>query len=329
MADRASVFQVANIRAEATPGTDPGTGTKRFQSMGIELNPKASVKTFRAQGSKFITVAALGREWAEAGVTGMATYTEIVYALASILRKTTPTAMAGGTLAYSWLFDIVNDAADDIQTYTIEQGSAERAHKSTYNFFTELGVNWTNDGVEISGAIMGRAIADAITLAASPTRLEIVPVMTTQTQIFVATTQAGLAGASAITRGFRASFNISNRSTSFWPINSAVSSFGGQVEIVPTATLKLLMEADAAGMAFLPVMRAGDTYFVRVKSTGATIEATNKYLLQLDFSGKVTEPGDFSDEDGVYATEWTFTAAYDATWNKTLEFLVQNQQSAL
>lgn len=329
MVVNATVFQVANIRAEATPGTDPGTGTKRLQSIGLELNPKATINKFRAQGSKLSAVHALGREWSELAVTGAATYTELIYLLAGILRKDTSAPVDVGSDANAWVFDINNTGPDDIQTYTVEHGSSVRAHKSTNCFMSEFGLTWTSETVETTGTMMARAIQDAITLTADPDLLPLVPVLPTQTQIFVSDTQAGLAGASAITRGFRAAFTVSNRQGMFWPINSAVSSFGGNVELVPTVQLKLLMETNAAGMAFLPLMRAGTTYFARVKSIGPVIDSPDTNLLQLDFSGKLDEPSNFSDEDGVYAIEWTFDAVEDETWGKALEVLVQNELATL
>src|SRR5512137_512260 len=109
MAERATVFQVVQIADETVYGTAPATGYKRLQSMGISPAIKTSVKTFRPSGKKFVTIASQGKEWGEAKVDGVPSYTELQYAFCSFLNNTTP-VLAGST--YTWTHTPASAAAD-------------------------------------------------------------------------------------------------------------------------------------------------------------------------------------------------------------------------
>jgi hypothetical protein len=123
---------------------------------------------------------------------------------------------------------------------------------------------------------------------------------------------------------------MGDRFNPVWVLNSANTSFVAHVEQEPTAQVTLMVEADAAGMGLLSTMRAGSTQFLRIKATSAnTAGVGNPYSLTLDQAVKVSDVGDFSDEDGVYAIEYTFDVVYDATWAKALQVELVNKQTAL
>ena len=61
-----------------------------------------------------------------------------------------------------------------------------------------------------------------------------------------AATGAGLGG-TKLTRVLSGSLDISDRYSPLWAIDCAVDGFAAHVETPPTAQLKLLVEADAAG----------------------------------------------------------------------------------
>ncbi len=89
------------------------------------------------------------------------------------------------------------------------------------------------------------------------------------------------------------------------------------------------MEADATGMGLLTPLRSGASKFLRIKAVGPLIASTYYNTLQIDMCCKVSAPSDFSDEDGVYASTWTLSGAYDPTWTKGLEVKLTNTVSAL
>lgn len=327
MAERATVFQTVQVGVETTYGTSVAAN-KLLQSMSIEPNIQADVKTFRPSGQKFATVAALGKEWSAGRLSGQATYTELIYPLASALKKATPTT-PGGTQPRLWTFDIAPAAADTVASYTVEQGSAERAHKATGLVVPEFGMEFTREAVNISGTTLGRALTDGITMTGSPTALSLLPILPTQVSVKLADTQAGLTAASALSRALSAAWNVGNRFGPVWTLDASQTSFAALVELPPSATAKLKVEADAAGMALLTQLRSGATKFMRIQATGDQIETTYYHSLQVDLAMKVTKVSDFADADGVYAIEWEFELVKDATWGKAVEVQVQNTLTAL
>ena|SRR5579883_1076991 len=129
--DIATVNNIVQIGVEATPGTSVAA-TKLLQALSIEPAIKADIKTFRPMGGKFATIAALGKEWIEAKLSGAANYTELVYPLASAFSYAAPTQISPPSgQAYRWTFTPSQSATDTIKTYTVELGSSVRAHKFT------------------------------------------------------------------------------------------------------------------------------------------------------------------------------------------------------
>lgn len=326
MPERATVFQTTQIGLETTPGTSVAAN-RRLQAVSIEPSIKADVASIRTTGVKFPTGAALGREWVEASISGMAAYNDLTYLLASVLMKATP-AQQGSTAAYLWTFTPAQAAADTVATYTVEAGSSVRAGKFTYGLVTEFTLKADRNTVEVSGSLVGRAYQDGITMTASPTQVALQPVLPTQISVYADDTSAGL-GNTKLTRLLSAELSISNRFGTLWTLDAAESAWVAHVELQPTATLKLLLESDAQGMGLLTTMRAGSKKYVRLEAVGPVIEGAYNYRLRCDLAGTVSEVGEFSDQDGVYAIEWTLQATYDSAWGKALEIALTNTLTAL
>jgi len=329
MAERSTITQVTQIGVETEAGTAVAAG-KLLQALSIEPAIKADVSTFRPIGGKYTTIAALGKEWVEAKISGeVACYNHLAYLLAGILNKPTP-VQQGATAAYLWTFTPAQTAADTIATFTVEQGSSARAGSFAYGLISSLGLSFSREKIAVSGTMLGQAYEDGITMTAKPTAIAVKPILPTDLDVYLDDTSAGI-GTTKLTRVLSGSLDISDRFGTLWAINSAVSGFAAHVETPPTAQLKLLVEADATGMGLLTPMRAGDKRYIRLAAEGPTIADTYKYALQIDLCGVVTDVGEFSDEDGVYAVEWTFDVAYDAAWasGQALKVLLTNVLSAL
>jgi hypothetical protein len=433
MVDRSSISQGVFIGLESTPGVAV-PATKKFGALGITPAASIEVNQFAPMGTKYTTVAAVGKDFATASLAGQATYTELVYPLASVLCLPVITTPGGGSLSRNFLFEPAASAADTVATFTVEQGDpltrAQRFSNAIVNDFT---LNFDRSKTDLGGSMFGTALVDGITLSgsevqrvtitgtptggtftltfggqttatiaynatasavqtalaalstigtgnvscaggplpgtpvdvtftgtlaqqnvasltatgtgltggtspavaistttagAAPTQLDLIPVLGSQGNVYVDTTAAAL-GTTKLTRAFKGSLHIGNRFGTVWPINSANTSYAAVVETKPTLEMKLTVEADSQGMGFLPLLRAGSNTFIRVEFTGPIIEGVLPYLLRIDLAAKVTAMGNYSDEGGVYATEFTLTGTPDPTWNKTLSVLVRNQQTAL
>lgn len=333
MAERSSLTQVVQIGVETTPGVAVAAN-KRLSSISIEPTITSQIQDFRPAGQKFRTVTALGKEWTDASVSGTPTYTEIVYMLSSVLTTAVVTNVMNGTTdtgAREWLFQPSSTAADTPKTFTIEHGSAVRAGRFAHGLFTEIGMDWSRDSIDLSGAMMGTTMEDGVTLTASPTSIDLVPILPTETSVYIDNTAATL-GTTKMSRVLSANWALSNRYGPVWVLDAANTDWVAFVEIEPTLTLSLTVEADAEGMALLNTLRDGSTKFIRIESVGAEIAtgvAASAYRFTLDMAGKVNDTGGFSDEDGVYAIEWDFVGVTDDDWGRAFQVKVVNSLTGL
>lgn len=330
MADRAYILEQVQIGPESSGGTQ-GTADTRLRAIGIEPGIKTANASYRAKGGKFLLATALGKEWVEASTPGFADYNELVYPFNSIFHGTTPASAGTSASAttHAWTFQPSANLADTPQTYTVETGQAARAQRFLYGMWTEFAIQFNREEVTVSGTMIGQAITDGITLTADPTSSAEVPILPTQIDVYLDSTSGGIGG-TKLTRVLSGEFSISDRFAPVWAVNSAVTAYASHVETEPTVELKLMLEADSNGMALLTALRSGAAQYVRLKATGGTVAGTGTYLMQLDMAGKlVGEPSDYSDEEGVYAIEFTLGAYYDKAWGKAFSVRLQNSVSAL
>lgn len=328
MPEVTTVLNNLQLGVETTPGTGVAAN-RRLRTYSATPSVQTALNLIRAVGGKYSLAAHLAREWTTVALEGPLTYTEVVYLLSSVLTGVTPTQISPPTgTAYRWTFTPSQSSADSPKTYTVEYGSTNRAWKCTYGLVTEFGLNVGQDTLDVRASMLARAIQDNITLTASPTDIEVVPVARPGVSLWLDTTAAGL-GTTKLLRAFAAELQIRNRYNPVWVLDASQSSFATHVEVPPEVTLRLLLEADAQGMGALSAVRQGDKRFIRLKATGPNIETGNDYTFQVDLCGLVSAVGSFSDQDGVYAIEWTFAATYDATWNKAVEVQVVNKLNAL
>ena len=316
MAERSTLTQIVQIGVESTPGTSVAA-TKRLAALSIEPSPTVEIDQFKPSGQKFKTFTALGKEWVTASLSGRATYNEIVYALSSVINTATITTPGGGTTSRNWSF-YSNPYGDDTpKTFTVEHGSSFRADKFTHGLITEVGLNFSRSAVEISGSMLGKALQDGITLTSSGlSTLALNPVLPTQTSVYLASTRAGLGGASKLSRVLSASWNLGSRFNPIFPIDASLqNTFAAVIESEPDLSMSLTMEADTEGMNPLTNLRAGDTRYIRIESVGSTIESAITYKLTIDTCVQVVNTGGFSDQDGVYAIEWQFAGITDPSWS--------------
>lgn len=327
MTERSSLTQGVQVGVESTPGTAV-PANKKFISMGIEPAIQVEPYRFRPMGQKFASIVTPGKEWVEADISGAMSYSEIIWFLSSLLKTTTPTTV--DTSGRQWVFSPNASAEDTVKTLTVEQGGSVRAHKFANGIVTELEMTLNRDSFEVSGSLLGQAITDSITMTASPTTPPEVPMIPTEFNVFLDSTSAGL-GTTKLTRVLEATIHVGDRFGPVWVLNSAQTSYVAVVETEPTCEITLLMEADTEGMAQLTQARAGSTKFIRIEGLSSQLAGavTQKYRFAWDAAIKVKDVGDFSDEDGVYAIEWTFEQVYDAAWGNAMVATVVNKEATL
>jgi hypothetical protein len=326
MAERATIFQAAQIGVEATPGTQVAANRKLI-GLSIEPSPNVEEDPFKPQGSKVPTLVQKGKDWTTADLDGRALYTELPYIFSSLLLAATPTSLGGAPIAYQWSFIPTQASADTPKTFTVEHGDG-RAGAFTYGLVTEFGMTLNRDEISIEGSMIGRDYIDGVTLTAAPTSSEEQVIHPSQVSVYSDTTSAGL-GTTKLTRVLEFDWSISDRWGPVWVLDAAQSSWVAQVETEPKIETTLTVEADANGMAWLARARDNATRFVRLEATGANISGANNHRLRLDQAVKVTDTGEFSDEDGVFAIEFTLGAMYDSGWARYLVADVVTSLAAL
>ena len=328
MPERNSVFQKIQIGVEVTKGT-PVAATRILTATQFTMGPKFDVKMFRASGYRFPTVEALGKEWVEAQLEGPLTYSgEIVYWLSSAIKTVTPSTASGAT---TWTFDMSSNAVNTTKAYTVEMGSAERAHKFSYGQLTGIGMSFSRDECKLTGSMIGKAFTDAITMTTltGTAEMALIPVMPTEVSIKLADTAAGLAGATALTRGFAVDFSLDKLTDVIYPLNASTT-WTAEAATVPDSSVSLLVEADSEGMALLSNVRTGATKFLRIGATGKQIGAgPATYALTIDMAVQFTGMDDFQDEQGVFAAKWNGALVHDKTFDKALTITVVNETPGL
>lgn len=333
MAERSTISQSGQIGVETTPGTAVAA-TRRLGSIGFSMAPQTEITSRRPVGQKYASLQVLGKEWTEAEIEGGPVYPELPYIFASLLAKPTVTQIMDGTTAtgaYRWIFDSSTFGDDNPVTFTVEQGSAVRAHRVVNGIITDLNFDWGREEVELGGTLLAKAIEDGITLTAGAASLAQVPVKPTDLSIYLDSTAAGL-GTTKLTRALSGAFSLESRFTPLWVVDRAVNSFAATLEGEPELEFSVTQMADAQGMASLNAMRNGETRFLRIEAVGPIIyngATPIRHSMIIDVAGQVSEPGEFSDEDGVFAMEWTFGGVHDPAWGKALRVEVVTTLAAL
>lgn len=327
MPERATVTQAVQIGVETTPGTPVAAG-KLLQSMAMVPEIHVNSQQYQPTGQKVNSIVVPGEEWSELALSGVVDYTEIMYPFNMILQAATP-VQQGATTAYLSTFTPAARAPDTVKTFTIQQGDSVRAQQMAYAFLSELVMTFNRQGATITGKGMGQVISDGITLTASPTAMPQKPVIPNQIDIYIDPTSGAL-GTTKLLRALEAKLTIQNRYGPIWALNSSNASWAANVELDPTFSLDLKVEADAQGMALLTALRAGTTQFVRIKCTSPDLAGTAfPFSLTMDMAVKPATPSTYADDNGIYAITFTNPLVQDAGWGKFLTVALMNQQTAL
>jgi hypothetical protein len=333
--ERSSITQSVQIGVETVSGTAVAAG-KRLGSMGFKVGPSIDPKPLMVMGAKHPTLIIPGKELTEADISGSAVYTELPYAFSSVISAPVVTAIMDAaipTLASKWVFTSNTFGDDAPKTFTVEQGSAFRAHRFANGIITEYTWSWSREEIELGGTMIGRAIEDGVTLTAAPTLLPQIPVRPAELSVYIDTSAVGL-GTTKQLRTLKGECNISDRFEPLWVVDAAQASFVSTVEGEPTIEFKITQMADTQSAANLVAMRNGTTRFLRLEAVGPVIYTsatplTVTHRCRWDVAGQVVDVKPFEDEDGVFAIEYTFRAIHDPVWAKAYEVEVITTTTAL
>ena len=328
MAERATVQQQSQIGVEVNSGTNVACPTI-LPATSIVPGIKTDMTTFRSVGGKYPTVVALNKEWVEASITGQMSYADLTFLLAGILCD--PTSAVYDTSGYTHTYHLNPAAVDAIKTYSVEIGdpgtfgAALLASEWSYGLIRDLSLDFSRAGCTITGAMLGKVYTDLGATMTAGTAVASVPVQPTEVCVYMDTSLGGIGG-TKLSRCLGATLSLSNRFMPMYVLDSAYPGFVAHVETAPEFTLSLKVEADTTGMGPLALLRLGSTRWFRIKAISATIAgATQPYDLTLDFAAKFNAMSDFSDEDGVYAVEYTAVCTPELTTSYPLLVILHNK----
>lgn len=334
MAERSTVAQGGQIGVESTAGTAV-PATKRLGSIGVTLGPSIETSAQTPTGQKYANAFILGKEMASLSYEGAPCYTELPYLLSSLVNTATVTEYMDSsthTGAFLWTFSSNPSGDDNPKTFTIEQGSATRAGKAAGCLFTSAEFEISRDEVTVSGEGIGGLFQDGITLTANPTRLPQVAVRPSEFTFYMDSSWATL-GTTKLARAISGGFSLTDRFSPLWVVDAAQPSYAATVEAAPTLESSLLQVMNDEGMAPLVSARAGQTMYIRMEAVGPRIYdgATTDYYhkLTIDMACQVSDVDEPSDEDGVYAINWTLGGVVDPVSGKAFEIRVVTTTSAL
>jgi hypothetical protein len=289
VAERSTVNQRVQVGAEAN--TALGTivaANKLLECFDFVFDIQADIAQYTPTGHKYPNVQEENTEWLDITVTGNLDYCGVLYPLAGVMGAVTPTTHGSSATAKDWTFTPPTTGSIVPQTYTLEQGDTVRAHRASYGLFTDFGYKGTRKNFDCSGKMLAQPIIDAVTLTSSPTPVAIQPVVARQVNVYMDTTSAGL-GTTLMTRVLSVDYAMATTYGPLWVLNRANVGWTAHVDLVPKATFKLKVEADANGMALLPNnLQSGATAYVRVNSIGAVIDNNQTVTLGAQSSGTFT-----------------------------------------
>jgi hypothetical protein len=166
---RTTVTQGVKLAAEAIPGTAATTGLKELTSLGMTPTINPTVTAYKPMGQKYTTLTTLNREDSTWKMDGHPTFTEIVYALSSVLTEAEITPPAGTTSAASgarvmgadgthWFFKPSATDADAPVSFTVYKGSIAAAERATFWRVGDFTLTYNRNDTTIAGSATGRAL---------------------------------------------------------------------------------------------------------------------------------------------------------------------------
>lgn len=334
MPDRFTVQEICEIGVETSPGTAVAS---KYKLAGLVLDIDTALELDRVapSGSLFDTIAAPRQEHGTGALSGFPTYPELALVFSNVFGAAAITTPTGATTARRWFWQPSSSVPWTPLTWSIRRGMAgNTAELAAYGLLSGVNMNFTRTGTpEIGGDLFTRALDYAATVGATGlTSLPVVPVLPGDVCVYLDPTAAAI-GTTKLTRDFMASFNISGLFGPFWPLDCALTSFGGHAPLKPDAVASLQMGNDTQGREPVAPMRTGDSRFCRVEATSKTQIDLGPpayfHRLRIDMALKVVEAPTRGDSDGLSTLEWGFGIFDDPTFGGAIKVTLDTSLAAL
>lgn len=315
---RASVNQQIQIGVETTPGTAVAA-SKLLVAFDWTLGLKPTTKQFRGTGRQYPSASAVLTEMSSAKVKGPGDFAQLVYLFSSLWGGATIALHGASTTAYDWKWtpSLTGSYAASAKTFTVQAGDVVDAEQYAFVVFTGAGYSFgRKQEVQITGDAIAQTFTDGISLTASPTEVEQLPMTGAQFNVYLDTTSAGIGG-TQLTDPLKVDYKASDYYEPYWPINRANASFTNILDKEKKHELTIKLQANSTGIAIKGnYLETGSRCYVRVSGTGPVIDAGHSVSASMihDMACFVNSMSEFSDEEGVYAVEYKLTVAEDSAW---------------
>jgi hypothetical protein len=316
---RATINQQVQLGVETTPGT-PVAASKLLVAFMWSLGLKPSTKQFRGTGRQYPSASSLLTEYSQGKISGPGDFAQCIYPLASTWGTPTFTLHGSSTTAYDakWTPPLVGSYAANGKTFTVQMGDSSDAEQYAYLAFTGWGYSFDRkQEVQFSGDCLSQTFTEGVSLTASPTEVEQVPMTGAQFNVYLDTTSAGI-GATQLTDPLKVDFKASGYFDPYFPINRANASYTSLVDKEKKHELKIMLQANSTGIAIKGnYLETGTRAYVRVAGVGPVIDAVHTVSAGMthDMAVFVSDMAEFSDQDGVYAVEYTLQVGEDSAWS--------------
>lgn len=280
---------------------------------------KPTTKQFRGTGRQYPSASAILTEMSAGKFSGPGDFAQLVYPLSSLWGAATTALHSPSLTAYDWKWTppLIGSYAAAAKTFTLQMGDTTDAEQYTY--LAATGFSYTinrKQEVTLSGDVMSQTFTDGVTLTASPTEVEQLPMAGAQFNIYLDTTSAGI-GATQLTDVLKFEYKASDYYDGYWPINRTNASFTSLLDKEKKHEVTLTVQANATGIGLKSAyLEVGARCYIRVQGTGAVIDGAHSVNAGMthDMACFVTNMAEFGPEEDVYAVQYTLQVAEDSAW---------------
>lgn len=312
-----------NQRVQVGPESTSALGTavacgKILECFDWTIGIDGDVLFYRPTGRKYASTQEQNTEYTTGTIAGEMDYNGVIYPLGGVMGAVSAATHGTSATAKDWIWTPPVTGSVVPQTLTLQQGDSVRARQVAYLLFQQFGYKVERKtGMQISGKWMAQPLSDNVTMTSSPTTIAVAPVVGKHVNVYLDPTSSAL-GTTQLNKVLSIDYTFDSVYNPFFPLNRTNLGWTAHVDMPPTCTIKLLMEADAAGMAPLSYLEAGTTYYLRVNAQGAQIASDGPgavyNIFQHDMAIKFNKPSPFQDKDGIFALEWQCQIVEDPAW---------------
>lgn len=159
---RAVVFEGTQLGPESVYGTAVAA-TRLLTGTIISPKQKRQHKTSRTRGSRMISGGVVNKKWTEGPIEqDPAQFNEFSYVMTMMFGPPTITLVSSGVYLHEW--DPLNWTGFTPKSFTVEAGSFVRAQETPGIVAKTLGMEYTREGVKLTGDALGLVTTTGITM---------------------------------------------------------------------------------------------------------------------------------------------------------------------